>query len=71
MIAKKEIRNLSTTEKIILVQDLWDDIIQNTSNIQLTDAQKASLDEEYKKYLKDPQKGRSWQKVKDEVLKSL
>ena len=70
MIAK-EIRNLSTPEKIILVQDLWDDIIQSTSNIQLTDAQKASLDEEYEEYLKDPQEGRSWKKIKDEVLKSL
>ena len=67
----EEIKSLSTTEKIILVQDLWDDIIHNLPNIQLTDAQKTILDEEYKEYLASPRKGRPWQTIKNEVLENL
>jgi len=67
----KEICNLSTQEKLNLVQDLWDDILQHPGSVGLSEEQKRQLDSEYKEYLKDPKEGRPWKSIKDDILGQL
>ncbi|MFH1066996.1 MAG: addiction module protein [bacterium] len=66
---KEDISALSSAEKLLLVEDLWDEISLQEENIQLTKAQKEELDKRYKEYRANPRKGKSWAEVKKNILK--
>lgn len=46
----QEIKNLSQAKKIVLVQDIWEDI--NKDSLELTDAIKAELDSRLERHEK-------------------
>ena len=45
-----EILNLTMAEKIVLVEDLWDSILENRSEILVLDSHKFELKRRFKKY---------------------
>ncbi len=45
-----ELSKLSTPEKILLVEDLWDSIASDESSIPVPDSHKAELDERLKRH---------------------
>jgi len=45
-----EISKLSTPEKILLVEDLWDSISADEASIPVPDSHRAELDERHKRY---------------------
>ena len=49
-----EISNLSTPEKILFLEDLWDSISLNEEEIAIPDSHKAELDRRLEKYLASP-----------------
>lgn len=49
-----EISNLSTPEKILFLEDLWDSISLNKEEIAIPESHKAELDRRFKKYLASP-----------------
>jgi len=49
-----EISNLSTPEKILFLEDLWDSISLNEEEIVVPESHKAELDRRLKKYLTSP-----------------
>lgn len=49
-----EISNLSTPEKILFLEDLWDSISLNEEDIAIPESHKAELDRRLKKYLASP-----------------
>ena len=49
-----EISKLSIPEKILLVEDLWDDISANASSISVPESHKAELDKRLKRYQASP-----------------
>ena len=49
-----EISKLSTPEKILLVEDLWDSISADESSIPVPDSHKAELDKRLKRYEASP-----------------
>jgi len=49
-----EIENLSTSEKILLVEDLWDRIAVDESNIPIPQSHKEELDRRLKRYHAHP-----------------
>ena len=49
-----EIAQLSTPEKILLVEDLWDSIALDQSSVPVPESHKDELDERLKKYESDP-----------------
>lgn len=51
-----EISKLSTPEKIILLEDFWDSILKDESEIPISDSHKQELDSRHKKYQKSPGK---------------
>ena len=48
------IARLSTPEKILLVEDLWDSIALDQSSVPVPQSHKDELDERLKKYESDP-----------------
>ena len=65
MIGKADILGLSVSERIQLVQDIWDSIAEVPDSIPLTDEQKAELDRRLDAYHKDPNAGSPWSTVRE------
>ena len=49
-----EIIKLSTPEKILLVEDLWDDITCDEAHIDVPESHKKELDRRLERHLKSP-----------------
>ena len=49
-----EISRLSTPEKILLVEDIWDSISADESTIPVPESHKAELDKRYKRFQSAP-----------------
>jgi putative addiction module component (TIGR02574 family) len=64
MIGKADILGLSVSERIQLVQDIWDSIAEVPDSVPLTDAQKAELDRRLDAYHRDPNAGSPWSVVR-------
>jgi putative addiction module component (TIGR02574 family) len=69
MIAKGDILNLSVSERIQLVQDIWDTIAEVPESVALTDEQKAELDRRLDAYHQDPNVGSPWSIVQERIRK--
>lgn len=64
-----ELAKLSITERIQLVEDLWDSIVAEAPEaIPLTDAQRAELRRRWQAYRADPAAAASWSEVRGEIL---
>jgi putative addiction module component (TIGR02574 family) len=60
--------SLSLSEKIQLVEDLWDDIAASTETIPLSESQKEQLAHARENLRKHPESGMSWEAVKRSIL---
>jgi len=63
-----EIRSMPITERIYLVEQIWDSIVEDEGQFQLTDAQKAELDRRIAAHQADPDRGLPWEVVKKRIL---
>ena len=71
MIAKDDILSLSISERIQLVQDIWDSIAELPESVPLTDEQKAELDRRLDAYHKDPSAGSPWSIIQERIRKRV
>ena len=62
-----DILQLSISERIQLVEDIWDSIAVVPDNVPLTEEQKAELDRRLESYQANPSKGVSWRELKDKL----
>ena len=60
----KEIKSLSKSEKLLLINDLWDDVSEEMENSELSDSQIKLLDERWAEFEKNPDEGKPWSEVK-------
>jgi len=58
---------LSVSERIQLVEDLWDSIVLVPESVQLTEAQKQELDRRLDAYHKNPDTGSPWELVRERI----
>lgn len=65
----KQINDLSLSEKILLVEEIWDDIAKENEGFELTQSQKSELDRRINSFTDNPNQGRSWDEIKSEFLK--
>jgi len=63
-----EIQSLTVSERIILAEALWDSVVAEGAEIELTDAQKLELDQRLKSLELDQDRGSSWGEVKARIL---
>jgi len=65
---RTQINNLSVSEKIILVEEIWDSIAIQEKSFDLTDSQKKIVKERSSSFKINPTLGRSWEEIRDEFL---
>jgi len=65
--AKKDILDLSVSERIQLVQDIWDSIAQVPESVSLTEDEKAEIDRRLDAYHNDPIAGSPWLMVRERI----
>ena len=63
-----EYRALSTSEKLLLVEEIWEEIIQHADELPVPAWHKAELDRRYEQYLRNPREGSPWPEVKTRIL---
>ena len=51
-----EIQKLSTAQKILLLEQAWDDVSQSADGVPITDWQKKALDERLEEHYANPNK---------------
>ena len=61
--------NLSISERIQLVEDIWDSIAEMPKAVILTDEQKRELDNRLDAYHKNPTEGSPWEGVRERIRK--
>ena len=59
--------HLSTAERIIVVEEIWDSIAVEQAETPLTPAQQAELDRRLQAYRNSPGAGDSWEAVKSRI----
>jgi putative addiction module component (TIGR02574 family) len=64
-------RKMSQSEKIRLVQELWDEIAAEAASLPLTESQRRLLDERLQQHEQSPDDVETWQKVKKDILGDL
>lgn len=68
-LAKEDILNLSISERIQLVEDIWDSIVELPEAVVLTDDQKRELDNRLDAYHHNPKEGSPWEQVRQRIQK--
>ena len=63
-----EIRSLPVPERVYLVEQIWDSIVEDEQAFELTDAQKAELDRRMAAHAASPNRGKPWEDVKKRLL---
>lgn len=66
-LAEKDILNLSISERIQLVEDIWDSIASAPEAIQLSEEQKEELNRRLDGYHADLAKGSPWDVVRERI----
>lgn len=67
----ENLKNLSKSEKLLLINDLWDDIAENEDEFPLSESTEKLLDQRYTAFQANPDEGRPWNEVKKEIQKGL
>lgn len=55
---------LSRAERLQLVEDLWDSLVQEEAELSVSEEKRAELRRRKERFLQDPSSGRTWEQVK-------
>ena len=66
-LAKADVMSLSVSERIQLVEDIWDSIAEVPESVSLTEEQKAELDRRLDAYHQNPDLGSPWELVCERI----
>jgi putative addiction module component (TIGR02574 family) len=66
-----EFEDATTAERIAFVTRLWDRIVSSDDEIPVPDHHRAILDERLRAYRMNPERGKPWGEVRDELLARL
>jgi len=62
------IDSLTTKEKVVLAQQLWDSVISDEQSLDVSAEQKAELDRRVIQFENKPDASASWDEVKSRIL---
>jgi putative addiction module component (TIGR02574 family) len=65
----RELETLSVSERVQLVEDLWDSIARSNANLPVPQWQKDELARRKRNYRQNPGSGESWEQVKQSILR--
>jgi putative addiction module component (TIGR02574 family) len=63
----EEILELSVTEKFHLIGEIWDSIAQKPESVDISDAERAQLDNRLQEYQENPTEGIEWTELKKKL----
>jgi putative addiction module component (TIGR02574 family) len=63
-------RKLPPDAKIRLLQELWDEITDESASMPLSESQRLLLDERLRQHEEDPEDIEPWEKVRNDILSS-
>jgi len=66
-LVKKDILELSVSERIQLAEDIWDSIAKVPDDVRLSNDQKMELDRRLDSYCDDPAKVSPWDVVRERI----
>jgi putative addiction module component (TIGR02574 family) len=66
-LTKESILELSVSERIQLVEDIWDSIEKVPGAVRLTDEQKMELDRRLDGFHNEPAEGSTWDVVRERI----
>jgi putative addiction module component (TIGR02574 family) len=64
-------RKLSPSEKIRVLQELWDEVAEEVSSEPLSESQKLLLDERIQRHIENPSDVEPWDRTRDDILSEL
>jgi len=64
------LQELTSSEKILLAEELWDSVASEEQLFPLTEEQKQELDARLASYSADPKAGDSWENVRNRISNS-
>ena len=67
----EQIQKLSVSEKILLVENIWDSITLSGNELSVTNKQKIELDKRLSDYNKSPEESSTWEEVKNRLKSNL
>ncbi|MCB1229988.1 MAG: addiction module protein [Verrucomicrobiae bacterium] len=66
-----QLRGLPVSERIQLVEDLWDTIAEGSKSVRLSEAQIIELDRRLDRFEEAPSDGVEWSDLKARILNSF
>ena len=66
-----DVLELSVSDRLKLVEAIWDSIADAPEALELSDAQRAELDRRLEEYERNPSAGSPWGEVKSRILKGV
>jgi putative addiction module component (TIGR02574 family) len=63
-----EIRSLPIPDRLHLVEQIWNSIVEDERSFELTNSQKAELDRRLAAHEASPNRGKPWEEVKKRLL---
>jgi putative addiction module component (TIGR02574 family) len=66
----EQAKKLSISDRILLVEEIWDTIAEESHAFELTDAQKRELDRRLEAARSNKGQGRTWDEIKAAFMKS-
>ena len=67
----KDILKLSVSERILMVEAIWDSIAENDDKLELTNETKQLLDERLAAHKNNPNEGSSWEDAKARIKSQI
>jgi putative addiction module component (TIGR02574 family) len=64
-------RKLSPSEKIRVLQELWDEMAEEVASEPLSESQKLLLDERIQQHVENPSDVEPWDRTRDDILSEL
>jgi putative addiction module component (TIGR02574 family) len=67
--SRTSLLQLTAAERILLVQDIWDSIVEHPEALEISEEHRQILDARLEACRQNPNAGSSWEQVKDRILK--
>jgi putative addiction module component (TIGR02574 family) len=64
-----EILKLSLSERLLIMEALWNSIVSDQSKYEISEEHRLILEEALEEYKKNPNDVKSWEEVKAELLR--
>ena len=71
LVLTEDLKRLSRSEKLLLINDLWDDLAVSAADQPLSHSQEMMLDERYEQFVAEPVPGKPLGEVKKELNEKL